>query len=216
MPTHKLVHAIAQYPPNEAYRYWTGGYYELNLTFDTLRDREWSSIMQLVWAYPALNGPLAARFSPTDDVITLNEANWPPPTGALRQHGQVHIGAGVVVGCDVQAMRSVFECVSVMVPTGMFEGLAATADPLMHLPVLDDVYYDLALQIYDAVPFRIGVIGYERSCHLLDELLNDGMVRHNFLMNGNFFAVDEVLGQVEPELSAYAEVRPGLRWKPHA
>ena len=29
--------------------YWEGGHYELNLSYDTLRDRQWQRIMEAVW-----------------------------------------------------------------------------------------------------------------------------------------------------------------------
>jgi hypothetical protein len=138
----------------------------------------------------------------------------PPPTAALVQHGQLKLGE-TVVGCDIQATRSLFECVSVLVPVGMFEGMAGGAQVRREYPALetlDEVFYDIALGVYDLVPFQIAAIGYERSCQLLSELCSDSELRHNFLVTGNFLAQDEVLLEIEPDLTPYTEVRPHLRW----
>src|SRR5690242_8461062 len=104
---------------NDLASYWEGGHYELNLSFDTLRDRQWQRVMQTIWSHSALQGPLPERYVPGEEFGELIGIQAPPPTATLTQHGRMKIGE-FVIGCDVQATRSLFECVSVLVPLGMF------------------------------------------------------------------------------------------------
>src|SRR5205085_10597097 len=106
----------------------------------------------------------------------------PPPTATLTQHGQMKIDQPdqvdqsdqPVVGCDVQATRSLFECISVLIPVGMFEGLAGEQQQMRQrraeLVALDELLVNVALAIYDVAPFKIAAIGYERGCQLPIEL----------------------------------------------
>lgn len=204
--------AAANYP--QAEQYWEGGHYELNLSFDSLRDKQWQRAIQILWGHTALNGPLASRYSPNEAPPPSAAVVVPPPTATLTQHGQIAIDH-FIVGCDVQATRSLFECISVLVPLNMFVGIVG--DPLVRkqhseLSALDAVFYDIALTVYDAAPFKIAAIGYERECQLLAELHSDAQQRHNFLVTGNFLAHEDVLRAIEPDLTPYQEVRPSLYW----
>ncbi len=195
-------------------QYWEGGNYELNLSFDMLRDKQWQRILQVVWDDPALFGPLNGRYTPGGEVPEKIDIQVPPPTATLTQHGQIKIGE-LVVGCDVQATRSLFECVSILVPAGMFEGITASSHTHQDQPALvalDKVMYDIALRMYDVVPFKIAAIGYERGCQLQVELKSDAVMRHAFLVGGNFLAQDDVLSSIEPDISRYEQIRPNLRW----
>ena len=80
------------------------------------------------------------------------------------------------------------------------------------MQTLDDLFYDIALHVYDVMPFKIAAIGYERECQLPSELRNDAQVRHAFLVTGNFLAQDDVLASIEPDLARYQQVRGNLRW----
>lgn len=207
-----LSAAVHEHPS----RYWEGGNYELNMTFEMLRDRQWHQIIQTIWEHSAMYGPLAGRFSPLPNAQPGGKQaiQAPPPTAALIQHGMVKIGA-LQVGCDVQATRSLFECVSILIPLGMFEGIEGGAGVRLRNPqlsVLDEIFYDIALAVYDTVPFQIAAIGYERACQLISELRTDSEARHHFLVSGNFLAQDQTLLEIEPDLSAYQVVRPNLRW----
>lgn len=196
--------------------YWGGGNYELNLTFDTLRDKQWPQVLEALWEHPALDGPLAGRYSPAHEVARRSAIQPLPPTATLIQHAQLQVD-GLLVGCDVQATRSLFECVSVLVPLGMFEGIVGGPEARQKYPeleTLDAVFYDIAMHVYDTVAFRVAVIGFERACQLPAELVADGELRHNFLVMGNFLAQDDVLQTIEPDVTQYQEVRPALRWKP--
>jgi hypothetical protein len=195
-------------------RYWEGGNYELNMSFAILRDQQWSEVMRAIWEHAAIAGPLVERYTPGITPGGRMAIQVPPPTAALIQHGQLKIGEAIV-GCDIQATRSLFECVSVLVPVGMFEGVAGGAHVRWEYPALealDEIFYDIALSVYDLVPFQIAAIGYERSCQLASELSSDGELRHNFLVTGNFLAQDDVLLGIEPDLTPYTEVRSHLRW----
>jgi hypothetical protein len=196
--------------------YWEGGHYELNLSFDTLRDRQWQRFMQTLWSQAALHGPLTSRYIPAEATPELVGVQAPPPTATLTQHGQMKIG-DMVIGCDVQATRSLFECVSVLVPLGMFDGITSgpkVRDEHSELDALDRVLYEIALRAYDAAPFKIAVIGYERGCQLPAELRNDADLRRAFLLAGGALAQEDVLGSMDLNISDYEQVRPSLRWLP--
>ncbi|HVO41700.1 MAG TPA: hypothetical protein VMT34_03705, partial [Aggregatilineales bacterium] len=195
--------------------YFAGGNYELNLSFDSLRDKQWAQVAQVVWQYPALVGPLATRFIPGKSADSRAEVQVPAPTATLTQHGQLKLPGNRIIGCEVLMTRSLFECVSVLIPLGMFQGLTGGLG-MRHqnpdLQELDDLLIDLALQVYDGVAFQIAALGHERGCQLLAELRGDGEIRHSFLVAGNFLAQDDVLRAIEPDLVPYKEVRPNLRW----
>jgi len=196
--------------------FWDGGHYELNLSFDTLRDKQWQRVMQAIWDHAAIYGPLASRYTPGGEVSEQIAVQVPPPTATLTQHGQMKVGQAVV-GCDVQATRSLFECVSVLIPIGMFDGVTGGADVRQlygELQELDDVLYSMALAVYDAAPFKIAALGYERECQLPAELRSDGEQRHNFLVSGNFLIQEDVLATLDPDLTPYQQVRDNLRWMP--
>jgi hypothetical protein len=210
-----MVEELTTAKRSQLSQYWTGGNYELNLSFDSLRDRQWQQLLEALWAHPALNGPLRGRYVPGGPTPDRATPHAPPPTATLTQHGQLAIG-NLIVGCDVQATRSLFECVSVLVPLGMFEGITGGPNVREHYPglqALDAILYDIALRIYDQTPYRIAAIGYERECQLLSELRTNGEMRHAFLVMGNWLAQDETLKLLEPDLTPYPEVRPGLRWQ---
>jgi hypothetical protein len=205
---------LASHPTSA--KFWEGGNYELNMTFNTLRDKHWMQVMQAVWGHPLINGPLGARYFPDHAPEKGMAIQVPPPTATLNQHGQIAID-GLIVGCDIQATRSLFECVSVLVPVGMFAdtgNIPHSGQQAFAFPQIDNVFLEIAMAVYQQVPFEVAAIGYERSCQLPSELQNELDLRHNFLVAGNFLIREEVLEQIDPDLSAYQEVRPKLRYLP--
>ncbi len=204
----------ASYTDNASY--WEGGHYELNLSFDTLRDRQWQRVMQTIWSYAALHGPLAARYIPGEAAGELIGIQVPPPTATLTQHGQMKIG-GLVIGCDVQATRSLFECVSVLVPLGMFAGIAGgpqVRQSHAELDALDKVLYDVALHAYDVAPYKIAAIGYERGCQLPAELRGNADLCQAFLAAGGALMQEDVFRSIGLNAADYEQARPNLRWLP--
>jgi hypothetical protein len=196
--------------------YWEGGHYELNLSFETLRDRQWQRVMQTLWTYSALHGPLVERYSPGGETGELIAIQSPPPTATLTQHGQMKIG-DLVIGCDVQATRSLFECVSVLVPLGMFGGIDGGPKVRRNhteLAALDKVLYDMALYAYDVAPYKIAAIGYERGCQLQVELRSSEAERKAFLSAGGALVQEDVLNAVGLTVLDFEQVRPNLRWLP--
>ncbi|HLY28997.1 MAG TPA: hypothetical protein VKQ72_21810 [Aggregatilineales bacterium] len=201
---------------SEGTAYWLGSGYTLSMSFDTLRDKQWQRLMHVIWEHPALYGPLRDRYAPGEDPTARLPIEALPPTASITQHGQIRVGEAVV-GCDVQATRSLFECVSIMIPITMFEGLESSpsirkAHP--ELEALDNIYYDIALHVYDVLPFKIAAIGYERECQLPLELRSEPVLRHDFLLTGNFLATSDVLNALEGDLSRYQAVRADLHWLP--
>lgn len=196
--------------------YWEGGHYELNMTFDALRDKQWQRVLQAIWGYPQLFGPLESRFIPGTAALQTAIA-IPAPTATQTQHGQIVLGS-VAVGCDVLATRSLFECVSLLVPLGMFSGLDHATPELRRanpaLAELDQTFAALALAVYDAVPFRLAAIGLERECQVVAELKSDDQARQALIDEANFFAQEDVLRQLNIPMDDYQLVRNGLRWAP--
>jgi hypothetical protein len=197
--------------------YYSGGSYALNMSFDTLRDKQWQRVIELIWQHPALYGPLAARYHPNSQVAAQVQVQAPPPTATITQHGQMQV-ENTVIGIDVQATRSLFECVSILVPVGMFAGIEASIDMRSHYPelkALDDIFYDIALAVYDLHPFQIAAVGYERECQLPMELSGDAEVRRSFFATGNSLIQESVLRMLGADDAVqYDLVRPNLRWLP--
>jgi hypothetical protein len=191
--------------------YWEGGHYELNLSFDTLRDRQWQRLVEAVWEQPLVYGPLAARYTPGGDLADVVPVQVPPPTATLTQHGQMKIGAAVI-GFDVQATRSLFECISVLIPIGMFEGAEAGLPATFR--DLDVALREMALHLYGIIPFRIAAIGYERGCQLPAELSSNPELLAGFASAGNALVQEDVLRLFHLDLSPFEQVRPNLRWLP--
>ncbi len=194
--------------------YWNGGNYELNMSFDALRDKQWQRVLQAIWAHPLLHGPLENRYVP-GTTAAETAISMPPPTATQTQHGRIRI-AGDAVGCDVLATRSLFECVSVLVPLGMFAGITGSGVYVRRLNpqlgTLDQLFSEIALAVYDAVPFRLAVIGWERECQVIAELRSDAAQRDELVALGNFFAPDETLRLLNIHDETYPAPRPTLRW----
>src|SRR5260221_11748251 len=134
--------------------YYEGGHYELNMSFEVLREKQWQSVLDTIWKSPQLNGPLSERYYPGGEIATFVAIQSPPPTATLTQHGQLQIEEAVV-GCDIQATRSLFECASVMVPVAMFADLIPAYNIRQDHPelqVLDEMFYAIALSVYDVAP----------------------------------------------------------------
>src|SRR5258708_33130073 len=145
--------------------FYEGGHYELNMSFEMLRDKQWQRILEALWQHPMLHGPLEGRYYPGGATPPTSAIQAPPPTATLVQHGQMRIG-NLIIGIDVQATRSLFECVSALIPVNMLAGLKA--EPQMRqrhpeLAELDNLLCDIALRVYDEVPFKIAAMGFERE-----------------------------------------------------
>lgn len=210
MPSDTLTPAAHE----QDHLYWEGGNYELNMSFDALRDKQWQRVLQTIWAHPRLYGPLDARYVPGADVNTTL-ITTPQPTATQTQHGQIAIGSEVA-GCDVLATRSLFECVSVLVPLGMFADIILNGGNVRQvnpqLAALDEVFYEIALSVYDAVPFRLAVVGWERECQVPAELRSDAEQRALLIRLGNFLAQESLLQSLHIETGRYELVREGLHW----
>jgi hypothetical protein len=206
--------ALAQHTTPDVY--WAGGEYELNLSFGLLRDRQWQRLIEALWVHEALSGPLAARYIPGEEIPGPAAIEVPEPTAAQTQYGVLYV-ADLVVGCGVLATRSLFECVTVHVPVGMFDGIVVTedAEPVqLQIEPLDHVFHDLALTLYEIVPFDLATIGYLAGPQLVEELQTDTAQRLALFSVGNFFARDAVLSKLKAWPENYPAVRAGLRWIP--
>ncbi|MCD4684822.1 MAG: hypothetical protein K8S97_02665, partial [Anaerolineae bacterium] len=180
--------ALAQHTRPEAF--WSGGEYELNLSFGMLRDRQWTRLVEALWAHEALSGPVAARYIPGEPLPVPVAVEVPEPTAAQAQYGVLQV-SGLDAGCSVLATRSLFECVTVQVPVGMFDGLSTSdeaAPTQLHISPLDHVFRELALMLFEIVPFDLANIGYLAGPQLVEELQADTAQRLALINTGNFFA----------------------------
>lgn len=198
----------------EADAYWSGGEYELNLTFGTLRDKQWQRVLETIWNYGAISGPFRQRYIPGSALDRVSVL-VPAPTDAQTQYGSLTLGS-LCIGCGVLATRSLFECVTLQVPLGMFEGLhpAQTDLSRFRIDALDQLYQDIALAVYEAVPFDLANIGFQCECRLVAELQTDSQQRRSFLAGGYFFARDGVLTALDVRPDDYPLALAGLRWVP--
>jgi hypothetical protein len=188
--------------------YWSGGDYELNMSFGTLRDKQWERLMKTLWEHGALTGPYTDPYIPGMRPESI-AAEVPQATAAITQHGSLAI-EDFQVGCRVLATRSLFECITLQVPSGMF----ATSDTPLDPEPLDHVYRDIALTVYEIAPFEIANIGLQCECKLVTELQANTSQRLEFLAQGNFFAPDSILLALGADPENYASVRSKLRWVP--
>jgi hypothetical protein len=196
-------------PHDQVSALWHGAPYELNLAFGSLRDDQWWRVLTALWETPSLLGPLAARGLPSQ-VKDKARITIPPPTTTFTQYADLILGPEQVVGCSVLVTRSLFECVSIQVPSGMFADL----DPghLPRIPRLEAIFYSLALAIYRQAAFECATIGWERGCVLEAELAGDADLRQRVLSEGGVFITDAGLASIGVGTTRHDVAVPGLRW----
>jgi len=118
------------------------------------------------------------------------------------------------VGCAVLVTRSLFECVTLQVPLGMFDGVPVDGRGTPRIEALDHIYQDIALDVFDYVPFDLATIGFQSGCCLFAELQADEQQCFDLLNAGSIFARDDVLRALNVWPDDYPAARPGLRWIP--
>jgi hypothetical protein len=193
--------------------YWTGHNFELNVSFATLRDYQWKRLIDALWQLNDLEGPLVERFIPDQPLPAYKKPHYPSPTDTLTLHGVLETRVGQV-GIDMLVTRSLFECITISVPTGMlFEDASTTVrTEQTKLSGVFAQYRDIALTLHEVVNFEIASIGWNRECQIVTELETDADRRQSFFERGNFFATDDVLQRLGSTPDDYEEVLPGVRW----
>lgn len=188
---------------------WSGRHFELNMSFATLRDSQWTRLINVLWEDNRLEGPFVSRFIPGEPRPEKTDIQYPAPTATYTQHGILVLGEKQI-GVDILVTRSLFECISMIVPSGM---LGHSIEDLTLIAV-HEAYKALALQLYQTVAFEIASIGWNRDCQLLGELLSDKAARDKFFKMGNFLVQDGVLKALGVSANTYMEAMPGIRWAP--
>lgn len=198
--------------------YWEGGNFELNMSYQMLQTKEWEHVIEALWANEAIDGPLTSRFVPGQDMPETRAVEFPEPTAAFTQHGVLKVNK-LVIGIDVLITRSLFECITLMAPVGMFANLVpgtpADPYPLDENPArqsLEKTYKDLALTLFKVVPFSIASFGWNRECQLLSELTFEKDALTEFLATGNSLVTDSALNECDIDATQYEEILPDLRW----
>ncbi len=199
--------------------YWAGNNFELNMSYGTLRDYQWKRLMDALWSSTLLQGPLAKRFVPNQPAPDMTGVRYPAPTDTYSQHGILALGDGHV-GLDVLVTRSLFECISISIPTGMFavDPFGSEPDVLrtdeFKISTAYEQYKEVALQCYQIVPFELASIGWNRECQILTELEIDADKRQILLDLGNFFATQDTLRKLELDVNGLQPVLDSLYWMP--
>lgn len=203
----------------DAENYWAGGNFELNLSFETLKDDQWRLILDSLWGVEELKGPFESRYVPHQQQPPIRAINYPEPTVAFTQHGGLQLESQIV-GVDILVTRSLFEGITLMVPAGMFAGLRPGKNGGFKLKdnlprrILEEQYRKLALSLYTIVPFSIGSIGFNRECQILSELIFEEDIRKQFFSVGNSFITDRALEKCGGNPEDFELAAPGLRWLP--
>jgi hypothetical protein len=194
-------------------QYWGGDQLELNFSFGNLRDYQWKRLLNGLWNYSGMTGPFADRYIPRQTEPEGVEIRLPDPTATLSQYGAYELAPNVRVGIEILCTRSLFECVSLLIPLAMFEDLPH--DPQNpDFQALERTLYDLALYCFKITPFDIAVLGVNRECQLLVEMLDSPSLREQFFKTGNFLAQDESILALKGDPKSFARVLPTLRWAP--
>ena len=200
--------------------YWEGGNFELNMSYEMLQGDDWKRVIEALWANKSIDGPLISRFVPGQKIPDTHAIEFPEPTAALTQHGILYVDEQAI-GIDVLITRSLFECITLMAPVGMFANLAAGSKsnpyPLSDNPArqsLEKTYRELALTLFKVVPFSIASLGWNRECQLLAELTFEEDVLRRFLSTGNSLITTTALQACKVDPFLYEEMLPELRWLP--
>ena len=196
--------------------FWLGGTYELNLSYDTLRDNQWSRLLESFWSIAGVYGPYEDHYTPGQAEPNRTKVRYPAPTDTYSQYGIVSVDE-VHLGFEVLATRSIFEGFSVHLPAGMVVTASARENPKVAERVreaVEDAYRFVALRMYEAMPFVIGSLDFNGECYLVDELVADAAAREKFLMTGNSYIQDTALHKLGYHPDDYEQVAAGLRWLP--
>lgn len=193
--------------------HWSGDKLELNMSFDTLRDYQWKRLTKALWEITGITGPYETRYIPGQPEPEKSEIRVPEPTATYSEFGAFEFVSGVRVGIEILITRSLFECVSVVVPLKMFENITPTREDTGLLE-LERVFYTIGITVYQTATFSLATIGINQGCLLLLELLTDTASRDNFIKTGNFLARDDALAALKVQPRLYKEVMPTLRWCP--
>jgi hypothetical protein len=187
---------------------WSEPQLELNLTFDTLREYQWGRFIKHLWAQERLIGPFPSRFDPAQPPQAISPI-VPEPTATLSQYALMRVTLNLQVGVEILLTRSLFECVSILIPLNMFPDPHAESHEVQ---AARQSLYELALALYEVGAFSIGTLGVGVGLFLLAELMADDSLRSQFIKHGSFFARDDILAVLRLSPEAYPEVKPALRW----
>jgi len=189
--------------------YWGGDCIEVNLSFDNLRDYQWKRLIQAIWDYPSISSPLKSRYQLNEPLPPITEMLIPEPTATFSQFGTIKLAPDITVGFELLITRSLFECVSVLIPLRMFEPLTSDDHRL-----IEKQLFDFTMYIFDTVSFDIAAFGVDRGCQLLVEMLSNENARTEFLQKGNFLIREDVMIALRMEPKSYKAISKFLRWAP--
>lgn len=199
--------------------YWAGNNFELNMSYGTLRDYQWKRLLDALWSASVLRGPLAKRFVPDQPAPDMAGPRYPAPTDTYTQHGVLAVGDSEV-GLDILVTRSLFECISISIPTGMFAIDPVGSDPdvlrtdEIKISTAYEQYQALAQQCFQVVPFELASIGWNRECQILVELEADEESRQHLIDLGNFYATQQTIETLNLDVTTLEQVEDRLYWMP--
>ena len=189
--------------------YWSGKNFELNLSFGTLRDFQWKRLINALWESNALHGPLQSRYIPSETTPANTAIQFPAPTDTFIQHGSLQSDS-FTVGIDVLVTRSLFECITISAPNGMFKSPSQDIPDDVKVHQVFTLYKQLAVALHGSVKFHIASIGWNRDCQLMTELEADANKCKQFFERGNFFATDTAIERLGRKANEFEQVEAGL------
>jgi hypothetical protein len=151
---------------------WTGGFYELAIELGPRSDERLDLAVQAIWRFPGLCGPY-----PSADVEPNEKTLVAAGIAALKEHhhllGLAALPGGSTAPCGVVAVREDggTDWLAFYLPLGGLD----QAYPVGGYPFDDDTDHrqwrkplegwlaELGRVVFDAVPFRLGLIGFEVS-----------------------------------------------------
>lgn len=199
---------LANHPQDH---YWGGDILSLHLSFDSLRDYQWKRLLEGIWAYPNIMGPIEKRYIPHQATPPPNSIRLPEPTSTVAQYGLWEVIPSLTIGIEVLATRSLFECISILIPLQMFK---TTPPEAADLQLLEGLLHSLALHCYKISHFELASLGVNRDCPVVVELMGNAALRTNFLAEGSFFAQINALSALHSDPNQYQKVLPSLYWMP--
>lgn len=168
---------------------WNGGFYELGLDFGLLSDEDIAAAFARLWAHPDLEGCYLDRDREPADQIrippdwTLFATETPHLYGVARVPGGQRVACGSYHMGDYATSRRFslylpLGALSEIYPIGGYPFGSYEQAPLW-IPQLESWLADIGRWVYEAVPFRLGLIGHEAAGEVdADDLISVPTTRY--------------------------------------
>ena len=152
---------------------WNGGFYEISIEMKDKDDSALDKAIRICWSYSGVKGCYTSKtMEPSDQVISIPSLNSLNENGHLL--GTIKLQNGNLVPCGMTLIREENgpDFIDMYLPLG---GLVAAFPDIGGYPFgnneysrkwrepIDDLLTDVGIQVYNAVPYSLGSIGFEVS-----------------------------------------------------